>query len=146
MIVLMYSGQYAQLERFQGRPGELSPKARFHLWAGTIFPSKFNTEPPFDRHDWVVTRPVEAPVDAQASTMQSAARAAVAGASASANGSGSGNKTGTISTRYVIDYYSAPDDEEGNPVFSLDVRPALDSFESISLRVRVGVEEWLKGE
>ncbi len=31
-------------------------------------------------------------------------------------------------------------------MFHLDVRPALDSFESISQRVKVGVEEFLKGQ
>jgi cytochrome c heme-lyase len=35
------SGESAQLSKFQGRPGELSPKAQFFLWAGKIFPSKF---------------------------------------------------------------------------------------------------------
>ncbi|KAK1922634.1 putative pyruvate carboxylase isoform [Papiliotrema laurentii] len=105
-------GGSAQLSKFQGRPGELSPKAQFFLWAGKIFPSKFNSEPPFDRHDWVVTRPA----------------------------------AGGVSARYVIDYYSAPPDAEGNPQFSLDVRPALDSLESINQRIRVGLEEWMKGE
>lgn len=118
-----YRGEQAQLSRFQGRPGTLSPKARFHLWAGSLFPSKFNTEPPFDRHDWIVTRPIPATGNPAA-----------------------GVKPVQTSTRYVIDYYSAPPDEDGNPVFSLDVRPALDSFESVSQRVQVGVEEWLRGE
>ncbi|KAL2315510.1 putative cytochrome c heme lyase [Schizosaccharomyces pombe] len=36
--------------------------------------------------------------------------------------------------RYVIDYYEAPDSADGKPVFSLDVRPAVDSFESVALR------------
>ena len=71
-----------------------------------------STEPPFDRHDWVVTRPA----------------------------------AGNAQVRYVIDYYSAPPDEEGNPVFSLDVRPALDSLESINQRIQVGFEEWMRGE
>ena len=52
----------------------------------------------------------------------------------------------STTTRYVIDYYSAPPDEEGNPVFSLDVRPALDSLESINQRIRVAFEEWTRGE
>lgn len=30
--------------------------------------------------------------------------------------------------RYVIDYYSLPDEEPGVPAFNVDVRPALDSF------------------
>jgi cytochrome c heme-lyase len=46
----------------------------------------------------------------------------------------------------VIDYYSAPPDDHGNPVFSLDVRPALDSFEAATQRVKVGFEEWMNGE
>jgi cytochrome c heme-lyase len=29
--------------------------------------------------------------------------------------------------RYVIDYYEGPDDPSGEPVFYLDVRPAIDS-------------------
>jgi cytochrome c heme-lyase len=29
------------LAKFQGNPGKLSPKARIHLWAGKLFPSKF---------------------------------------------------------------------------------------------------------
>lgn len=39
--------------------------------------------------------------------------------------------------RYVIDYYSAGKDEHGMPVFSVDVRPAMDSFGSLIDRVRM---------
>ncbi|KAF5387344.1 hypothetical protein D9757_005813 [Collybiopsis confluens] len=95
-----------QLARFKGRPGELSPKARFWMLAGWLFPSRFNTEPPFDRHDWIVQRP----------------------------------KTGE-EVRYVIDYYSAPPEPDGSPVFSLDVRPALDSFGSVKERIALATEE-----
>ncbi|PBK72411.1 cytochrome c heme lyase [Armillaria solidipes] len=95
-----------QLARFKGRPGEMSPKARFWMFAGWLLPSRFNTEPPFDRHDWVVRRP----------------------------------KTGD-EVRYVIDYYSAPPEPDGSPVFSLDVRPALDSFGSIKERIAVATED-----
>ncbi|KAH7927322.1 cytochrome c and c1 heme-lyase [Leucogyrophana mollusca] len=94
------------LARFKGRPGEMSPKARFWLFAGWLLPTRFNTEPPFDRHDWVVRRP----------------------------------KTGE-EVRYVIDYYSAPPEPDGSPVFSLDVRPALDSFGSVKERIAVATEE-----
>ncbi|KAF9499339.1 hypothetical protein BDN71DRAFT_1441937 [Pleurotus eryngii] len=95
-----------ELTRFKGRPGEMSPKARFWLLAGWLLPSRFNTEPPFDRHDWVVRRPT----------------------------------TGE-EVRYVIDYYSAPPLPDGSPVFSLDVRPALDSLGSIKERIAVATEE-----
>ncbi|THV05568.1 cytochrome c and c1 heme-lyase [Dendrothele bispora CBS 962.96] len=94
------------LTRFKGRPGELSPKARFWMLAGWLLPSRFNTEPPFDRHDWIVRRP----------------------------------KTGE-EVRYVIDYYSAPPLPDGSPVFSLDVRPALDSFGSLKERIAVATED-----
>lgn len=108
-----------------------------HLWAGQLFPSKFNTEPPFDRHDWIVSRPVSDPGSGSSTSTATSGTGAAAQTSASAT-------TTTTTTRYVIDYYSAPPDEDGNPVFSLDVRPALDSFESLSERVKVGLEEWMK--
>jgi len=94
------------LARFKGRPGEMSPKARFWLLAGWLLPSRFNNEPPFDRHDWIIRRP----------------------------------KTGE-EVRYVIDYYSAPPEPDGSPVFSLDVRPALDSFGSLKERIAFATEE-----
>lgn len=95
-----------QLARLRGRPGELSPKARLFMLAGWLLPSRFNSEPPFDRHDWIVRRP---------------------------------NTNEEV--RYVIDYYSAPPEPDGTPVFSLDVRPALDSFGSLKTRVAVATEE-----
>ncbi|OJT09826.1 Cytochrome c heme lyase [Trametes pubescens] len=94
-----------QLARFMGRPGELSPKARFWLFAGWLLPTRFNNEPPFDRHDWIVRR-------------------------------GGGQEV-----RYVIDYYSAPPEPDGSPVFSLDVRPALDSVGSIKQRILAATED-----
>ncbi|KAG8220955.1 cytochrome c heme lyase [Butyriboletus roseoflavus] len=94
------------LARLKGRPGEMSPKARFWLFAGWLLPSRFNTEPPFDRHDWVIRRP----------------------------------RTGE-EVRYVIDYYSAPPTPDGEPVFALDIRPALDSVQSVKERIVVGTGE-----
>lgn len=87
------------------------------------FADRSSSEPPFDRHDWIVTRPV--PTEAAASPDTPAP---------------------TTTTRYVIDYYSGPDDEEGNPVFVLDVRPALDDFASLAQRVKMGWEDWRTGE
>jgi cytochrome c heme-lyase len=105
--------------------------------AGKIFPSYFNTTPPFDRHDWIVDRPANPPAISPDGKVTSTS-------TSSAPGPGTSPKY--ITTRYVIDYYSAPPDEEGNPVFSLDVRPALDSFESVSQRIKVGLEEYMKGQ
>lgn len=42
----------------------------------------------------------------------------------------------------MIDYYSAPPDADGSPNFNLDVRPALDDFESVQQRLKVFLEEW----
>ena len=77
------------------------PGVGFH----DVFPS-YSSEPPFDRHDWVIRRP----------------------------------STGE-EVRYVIDYYSAPPLPDGSPVFSLDVRPALDSVGSISERIKAATRE-----
>lgn len=48
MLVLVVSQSYPslseenlQLTRFKGRPGELSPKARFWLFAGWLLPLRF---------------------------------------------------------------------------------------------------------
>lgn len=38
-------GKDLKLARFQGKPGTLSPKARFFTFAGRIFPSKFRSAP-----------------------------------------------------------------------------------------------------
>lgn len=98
------------LARFQGRPGTLSPKARLFSWAAMLAPSKFSSEPPFDRHDWVVRR------------------------------------ADKKETRYVIDYYSEPDDPKTDePVFFLDVRPALDSVDAVQARLRRTWREWREG-
>jgi len=83
-----------KLMRFQGRPKEMTPKAAMVQFLGSIYPSKFKTEAPFDRHDWYVERKV-------------------------------GDTVKEI--RYVIDYYEGPDEANGEPVFFLDVRPAIDS-------------------
>ncbi|CAO3644365.1 unnamed protein product [Cunninghamella blakesleeana] len=82
------------LIRFQGRPQEISPKARWHMWW-------HGAPKPFDRHDWYVSR------------------------------------CGQV-RRYVIDYYEAPEEIPGVPVFNLDIRPALDDFPSIMARFKEG--------
>ncbi|PNP37400.1 cytochrome c heme lyase [Trichoderma gamsii] len=46
------------LIRFQGRPKDLTPKATMLQVLGWIYPSKFGTDLPFDRHDWFVSRNV----------------------------------------------------------------------------------------
>ncbi|KAL2836053.1 cytochrome c/c1 heme lyase-domain-containing protein [Aspergillus pseudoustus] len=99
-----------RLLRFQGRPQELTPKAQILQALGRIYPAKFGTKPPFDRHDWYVMR--ETP-------------------------------SGPKEVRYVIDYYSGPPEPTGEPVFYLDIRPALDSPTAAVERVmRWGGDVW----
>lgn len=100
-----------KLMRFQGRPKEMTPKAAFVQFLGRIYPSKFATAPPFDRHDWYVERKLQ-------------------------DGT-------TKEVRYVIDYYEGDDEPNGEPVFYLDVRPAVDSPILAAERVmRWGGDVW----
>ncbi|KAK9454122.1 cytochrome c/c1 heme-lyase [Dipodascopsis uninucleata] len=48
-----------------------------------------------------------------------------------------GPKDSKQEIRYVIDYYSGEPEPDGYPTFSLDVRPALDSFESCRDRLEL---------
>ncbi|KAI9003734.1 cytochrome c/c1 heme-lyase [Gaertneriomyces semiglobifer] len=84
-----------KLAKFQGRPKDLTPKARVYSW--------FGVDKPFDRHDWFVDRCGQ-------------------------------------QVRYVIDYYSAPDEAPGVPAFNVDVRPAFDSPSAIFDRARMGAK------
>lgn len=48
--------------------------------------------------------------------------------------------------RYVIDYYSAPPEPTGEPVFYLDIRPALDRPDAAAERlIRWGRDIWWRG-
>ena len=99
------------LVRFQGRPDEMTPKAHMLQFLGWLYPSQYNTEPPFDRHDWYVRR---FDVDGKESER-----------------------------RYIIDYYSGPPEPTGEPVFFLDVRPAVDTPTAACERLlRWGGDVW----
>ncbi|SMN21502.1 similar to Saccharomyces cerevisiae YAL039C CYC3 Cytochrome c heme lyase (holocytochrome c synthase) [Maudiozyma saulgeensis] len=91
-----------KLLRFMGKPGVLSPRARLHYYMSYIFPSHFARELPFDRHDWVILRGDPNSNDSE--------------------------YPGYRRVRYVLDFYGGPDDPNGFPTFSVDVRPALDNI------------------
>lgn len=93
-VVEKYKSTEPSLVKFMGRPNEPSPKARMLRFMAYMWPDKYASAPPFDRHDWTVRR---ASPDGQAREL-----------------------------RYVIDYYSGPSEPTGEPVFFLDVRPAID--------------------
>ena len=106
-------GEEPKLVRFMGKPGNMTPKARMWQLMGRVWPAKFATEPPFDRHDWFVQR-----------TMPDGKR---------------------LEVRYVIDYYSGPPEPTGEPVFYLDVRPAVDGPTAACERMmRWGGDVWCK--
>lgn len=118
------------LLRFQGRPGQLSPRARWYGLMGTVWPSKYSSEPPFDRHDWIVGRPDGSTAryiidyygddDADARDAARAARIAAGGSAQDDH----------------------DDDSSDQARFILDVRPALDSFAAIKVRAARAYEEW----
>ena len=102
-----------KLLRFMGRPQEPTPKARMLQAMGYVFPERFGSEPPFDRHDWYVARPLP--------------------------------DGGVKQVRYVIDYYSGGTQETGEPVFYLDIRPALDTpTAAIERAMRWGGDVWYR--
>ncbi|KAF7547477.1 hypothetical protein G7046_g8984 [Stylonectria norvegica] len=101
------------LLRFQGRPKELTPKATMLQVLGWVYPSKFGTEPPFDRHDWYVMRNI--------------------------NGE-------QREVRYIIDYYSGEPEATGDPVFFLDVRPAVTPTAAAERIIRWGSDVWWKAK
>ena len=103
--------QQPKLLRFQGRPGDPTPKARVLQYLAKMFPEKFGQEPPFDRHDWFVARK---------------------------------QPDGSVrEVRYVIDYYGGGLQATGEPVFYLDIRPALDSPTAAAERmIRWGSDVW----
>ncbi|PSN71853.1 cytochrome c and c1 heme-lyase [Corynespora cassiicola Philippines] len=99
-----------KLLRFTGRPTEPTPKSQILQWLGWAMPSKFDSNAPFDRHDWFVERC---------------------------------NEKGCEEVRYVIDYYEGAPEPTGEPVFYLDVRPAVDGPRSAAERmVRWGTDVW----
>ena len=111
-----FSRTEPRLLRFQGRSQEPTPKARILQLVAQVAPnSRFATPPPFDRHDWYVLRP--SPDQAEKAQ----------------------------EVRYVIDYYSGDPEPTGEPVFYLDVRPALDRPAAVMERaIKWGGELWWK--
>lgn len=103
-----------RLVRFQGRPNDLSPKALFKMYI-------LGYTKPFDRHDWYVDRgdgsePIRYIIDFYSGNLNT-----------SNGGSDGGDSNNPMMKRQSND---------GRIGFHLDVRPALDSFESIKCRVK----------
>ncbi|POW01243.1 hypothetical protein PSHT_12643 [Puccinia striiformis] len=111
------------LVKFQGRPHDLSPKARFNILLSKIFPNLYNPIKPFDRHDWSIRREHLFSNDDHVENHHQH----------------QGIEKSKLN-RYVIDYYNGGVDEHGNPVFHFDVRPAIDDFDSLVVRLK----EWAR--
>ncbi|GAA6062549.1 hypothetical protein JCM10212_004110 [Sporobolomyces blumeae] len=141
-----------KLVSFMGRPKQMSPRARWKSFIGYTAP--------FDRHDWIIDRPVQPPT----------------GSSPSASDSPAPSAPDSIRVRYVIDFYTgrganllasvppapsnptgtapsststssnAPSDASRSPpspeepfsmpnlAFFIDCRPALDGWEGVRMR------------
>lgn len=108
-----------KLLHFMGRPNDPTPKARMLSFMAWLHPTAFADNPPFDRHDWYVQRQSPGNVT---------------------QGEAAGKKV-----RYVIDYYSGPPEPTGEPVFYLDVRPAVDGPTAACERIlRWGGDVWYR--
>ncbi|KAK5960777.1 holocytochrome c synthase CYC3 PWA37_002214 [Arxiozyma heterogenica] len=104
-----------KLLKFMGKPGVLTPRAKINHYLSYIFPWYFHGDLPFDRHDWIVLR----------------------GEPNNNTDTSVGTNTTEpkyIQVRYVLDFYGGPDDANGMPTFSVDVRPALDNFTNVKDR------------
>lgn len=117
-----------RLIRFQGRPKELTPKAAIFQALGWIYPSQFeyvqstklNMGPCIN----VLLR-TKPPFDRHDWFVQRQ------------------TPSGSKQVRYVIDYYSGPPEPTGEPVFYLDIRPALDSpTAAVERLMRWGGDVW----
>lgn len=94
------------LQRFLGRPDDLSPRAWFK---STILGYRC----PFDRHDWYI------------------------------RSSNSSSSSSSNVRRYIIDFYAGKD-PNGTASFYLDVRPAIDTFDAVTLRMQKYLCEKMK--
>lgn len=103
-----------KLLKFMGKPGVLTPRARINHYLSYIFPWYFHRDLPFDRHDWIVLRGEP---------------------NNNTNNSTSPSEPKYTQVRYVLDFYGGPDDANGMPTFSVDVRPALDNFTNVKDRL-----------
>lgn len=123
------------LMRFQGRPGDLSPRARWYGLMGSVWPSRYSSAAPFDRHDWIVGRPdgstaryvIDYYGDDEADARDEAKRQMREERV---------KQIGEKEARLLDQREDAEDDEgEGDEAhFVLDVRPAVDSFAAIRAR------------
>ncbi|SCV73924.1 BQ2448_6354 [Microbotryum intermedium] len=141
----------SKLVSFVGKPNELSPRARWKSLIGSVRsivePMRIHPReiadrytltshsytPPFDRHDWIVDRPLPATTE--------------------------NPQPGSVRVRYVIDFYSGRGASLLQPqggsatsrtdvftrpslAFFIDCRPALDGWEGVRMRVDKVREEW----
>jgi len=117
-----------KLIRFMGRPKEMTPKAAFIQIMGKIYPSAFAYVHSSVWMVWIelmITR-TEPPFDRHDWFVQREYK---------------GQKK---EVRYVIDYYSGPPEPTGEPVFYLDVRPALTPTAAIERMMRWGGDVWYR--
>lgn len=152
----------SKLVSFVGKPKEVSPRARWKTLIGCVvgvlafcsWRARLSDSPharsytaPFDRHDWLVDRPVVSPSPSFPTTSTTTS-------SSSPDG---GDQPSSIRVRYVIDFYTgrgtgllappppppsaAANDGPApeamfrpNLAFFIDCRPALDGWEGVRMR------------
>ncbi|BGP01706.1 Cytochrome C1 heme lyase [Rhodotorula toruloides ATCC 204091] len=130
----------SRLVSFVGKPKEMSPRARWKSLIGYTAP--------FDRHDWIVDRPLQPPAFTSSSSASPSPSSAVTPTSPA------DSTPSSLRIRYVIDFYTgrspsaplilppSPSNSDKGPeevfrpnlAFFIDARPALDGWEGVRMR------------
>ncbi len=113
-----------RLVKFQGRPTDLSPKAMFKMYV-------LGYTKPFDRHDWYVDRgngsePIRYIIDFYSGNVDTTTTTTSSSTSEDTGGNSNNNN--------INNPMMKPSNERIG--FHLDVRPSLDSYESIKCRLK----------
>jgi cytochrome c heme-lyase len=116
-----------KLLRFMGRPKEMTPKAAMIQVMGWIYPSAFGfVSFPYLSGLILINLSTEPPFDRHDWFVQREYN---------------GQKK---EVRYVIDYYSGDPEPTGEPVFYLDVRPAVTPTAAVERMMRWGGDVWYR--
>lgn len=110
---------------FMGRPKDMTPKAAIFQLLGILYPAKFGLVfCTVSQLAYANSDRIDPPFDRHDWLVQREY----------------GGKSKTI--RYIIDYYSHPNGPNGEPVFSLDVRPAITPLAAAERVIRWSCNFW----
>ncbi|WEW59408.1 holocytochrome c synthase [Emydomyces testavorans] len=117
--------QQPKLVRFMGRPQERTPKASMLQVLGWMYPAKYGEQDFLTEARFGISVSTPPPFDRHDWYVLRE------------------TPSGPKEVRYVIDYYSGPPEPTGEPVFYLDIRPAIDTpTAAVERLMRWGGDVW----